>query len=113
MLPLSRDVPTMWMIPSDAVKMKVLDNDWVKTVNASGIYVCRVIVSQRMPNGVVFVYHVQESTIDTPRTETNNERCGNNKALTGVRIKPSHLAGGCSRHAFGFNVLGPDGQPGW
>lgn len=56
------------MSPSDAAKTKVLDNDWVKTINANGIYVCRVIVSHRVPNGVVFVYHVQERTIDTPRT---------------------------------------------
>ncbi len=68
MLSLSRDVPTIWMSPSDAAKTKVLDNDWVKTINANGIYVCRVIVSHRVPNGVVFVYHVQERTIDTPRT---------------------------------------------
>ena len=110
MLSLSRGGPTMWMSPGDAAKIKVRDNDWVEAVNANGIYVCRAIVSHRMPDGVVFVYHVQERTVDTPRTETNNKRGGNHNALTRVRIKPSHLAGGYGQHAFAFNYLGPTGN---
>ncbi len=110
MLTLSRGGPTMWMSPGDAAKIKVRDNDWVEAVNTNGIYVCRAIVSHRMPDGVVFVYHVQERTVDTPRTETNNKRGGNHNALTRVRIKPSHLAGGYGQHAFAFNYLGPAGS---
>jgi len=110
MLSLSRGGPTMWMSPADAAKINVRDNDWVEAVNANGIYVCRAIVSHRMPDGVVFVYHVQERTVDTPRTETNNKRGGNHNALTRVRIKPSHLAGGYGQHAFAFNYLGPTGN---
>ncbi|OBH92931.1 nitrate reductase subunit alpha [Mycobacterium sp. E2733] len=110
MLSLSRGGPTMWMSPGDAAKIGVRDNDWVEAVNANGIYVCRAIVSHRMPDGVVFVYHVQERTVDTPRTETNNKRGGNHNALTRVRIKPSHLAGGYGQHAFGFNYMGPTGN---
>ncbi|CFG80965.1 nitrate reductase subunit alpha [Mycobacterium tuberculosis] len=110
MLSLSRGGPTMWMSPGDAAKINVRDNDWVEAVNANGIYVCRAIVSHRMPEGVVFVYHVQERTVDTPRTETNGKRGGNHNALTRVRIKPSHLAGGYGQHAFAFNYLGPTGN---
>jgi nitrate reductase alpha subunit len=110
MLSLSRGGPTMWMSPGDAAKIDVRDNDWVEAVNVNGIYVCRAIVSHRMPDGVVFVYHVQERTVDTPRSETNNKRGGNHNALTRVRIKPSHLAGGCGQHAFAFNYLGPTGN---
>ncbi|RUP01691.1 MAG: nitrate reductase subunit alpha [Mycobacterium sp.] len=110
MLSLSRGGPTMWMSPGDAAKIEVRDNDWVEAVNANGIFVCRAIVSHRMPDGVVFVYHVQERTVDTPRTETNNKRGGNHNALTRVRIKPSHLAGGYGQHTFGFNYLGPTGN---
>lgn len=110
MLSLSRGGPTMWMSPGDAAKIHVQDNDWVEAVNANGIYVCRAIVSHRMPDGVVFVYHVQERTVDTPRTETNNKRGGNHNALTRLRIKPSHLAGGYGQHAFAFNYLGPTGN---
>ncbi len=110
MLSLSRGGPTMWMSPGDAAKIQVQDNDWVEAVNVNGIYVCRAIVSHRMPDGVVFVYHVQERTVDTPRTEANNKRGGNHNALTRVRIKPSHLAGGYAQHAFAFNYLGPTGN---
>ncbi|QLL06338.1 nitrate reductase subunit alpha [Mycobacterium vicinigordonae] len=110
MLSLSRGGPTMWISPADAAKIKVRDNDWVEAVNVNGIYVCRAIVSHRMPDGVVYVYHVQERTVDTPRTETNNKRGGNHNALTRVRIKASHLAGGYGQHAFAFNYLGPTGN---
>ncbi|MGH3544107.1 MAG: hypothetical protein ACRDTO_17350, partial [Mycobacterium sp.] len=37
-------------------------------------------------------------------------RGGNHNALTRVRIKPSHLAGGYGQHAFAFNYLGPTGN---
>ncbi|ETW23761.1 hypothetical protein MGAST_12540, partial [Mycobacterium gastri 'Wayne'] len=110
MLSLSRGGPTMWMSPADAAEIQVRDNDWVEAVNANGIYVSRAIVSHRIPDGVVFVYHVQERTVDTPRTETNNKRGGNHNALTRIRIKPSHLAGGYGQHAFAFNYLGPTGN---
>ncbi|OBJ20633.1 nitrate reductase subunit alpha [Mycobacterium colombiense] len=110
MLSLSRGGPTMWMSPGDAAKIQVRDNDWVEAVNVNGIYVCRAIVSHRMPDGVVYVYHVQERTVDTPRSEINNKRGGNHNALTRVRIKPSHLAGGYGQHAFAFNYLGPTGN---
>jgi len=110
MLTLSRGGPTMWMSPGDAAKIGVHDNDWVEAVNTNGIYVGRAIVSHRMPDGVVFVYHVQERTVDTPRTEANNKRGGNHNALTRIRIKPSHLAGGYGQHAFAFNYLGPAGS---
>ncbi|MBS9535569.1 nitrate reductase subunit alpha [Mycobacterium sp. M1] len=110
MLTLSRGGPTMWMSPGDAAKISVRDNDWVEAVNANGVFVCRAIVSQRMPDGVVYVYHVQERTVDTPRSETTGKRGGNHNALTRVRVKPSHLAGGYAQNAFAFNYLGPTGN---
>jgi len=110
MLSLSRGGPTMWMSPGDAAKIGVKDNDWIEAVNVNGIFVGRAIVSQRMPDGVVFVYHVQERTVDTPRSETNNKRGGTHNSLTRIRVKPSHLAGGYGQHAFAFNYLGPTGN---
>ncbi len=110
MLSLSRGGPTMWMSPGDAAKINVKDNDWIEAVNVNGVFVGRAIVSQRMPDGVVFVYHVQERTVDTPRAETNNKRGGTHNSLTRIRVKPSHLAGGYGQHAFAFNYLGPTGN---
>ena len=110
MLSLSRGGPTMWMSPADAAKIGVRDNDWVEAVNRNGVLVCRAIVSHRMPDGVVFVYHVQERTIDVPLSETTGNRGGIHNSLTRLLIKPSHLAGGYAQTAFAFNYLGPTGN---
>lgn len=110
MLSLSRGGPTMWMSPSDAAKIEVRDNDWVEAVNRNGVLVCRAIVSHRMPEGVVFVYHAQERTIDVPLSETTGKRGGIHNSLTRLLVKPSHLAGGYAQIAFAFNYLGPTGN---
>ena len=111
MLSLSRGGPTMWMSPADAAKIAVRDNDWVEAVNRNGVLVCRAVVSHRMPDGVVYVYHAQERTIDVPLTETTGTRGGIHNSLTRLLVKPSHLAGGYAQHAFAFNYLGPDRKP--
>jgi nitrate reductase alpha subunit len=110
MLSLSRGGPTMWMSPADAATISVRDNDWVEAVNRNGVLVCRVVVSHRMPDGVVYVYHAQERTIDVPLTETTGTRGGIHNSLTRLLIKPSHLAGGYAQHSFAFNYLGPTGN---
>ena len=110
MLSLSRGGPTMWMSPADAAKIEVRDNDWVEAVNRNGVLVCRAIVSHRMPEGVVYVHHAQERTIDVPLTETTGTRGGIHNSLTRLLIKPSHLAGGYAQTAFAFNYLGPTGN---
>ncbi|MDG5483666.1 nitrate reductase subunit alpha [Mycolicibacterium gadium] len=110
MLSLSRGGPTMWMSPADAAKIEVRDNDWVEAVNRNGVIVLRAIVSHRMPEGVVFVYHAQERTIDVPLSETTGKRGGIHNSLTRLLIKPSHLAGGYAQNAFAFNYLGPTGN---
>ncbi|WP_241384290.1 nitrate reductase subunit alpha [Rhodococcus sp. CH91] len=110
MLSLSRGGPTMWMSAADAAKISVSDNDWVEAVNRNGVIVCRAIVSHRMPEGVVFVYHAQDRVIDVPRTETTGTRGGIHNSLTRILIKPSHLAGGYAQTAYAFNYLGPTGN---
>ncbi|NLE79358.1 MAG: nitrate reductase subunit alpha [Rhodococcus sp.] len=110
MLSLSRGGPTMWMSPADAAKIGVADNDWIEAVNRNGVLVCRAIVSHRMPEGVVFVYHVQERTIDVPLTETTGTRGGIHNSVTRVLVKPSHLAGGYAQNSYAFNYLGPTGN---
>lgn len=110
MLSLSRGGPTMWMSPADAAKIEVRDNDWVEAVNRNGVVVCRAVVSHRMPEGTVYVYHAQERTIDVPLTETTGNRGGIHNSLTRLLIKPSHLAGGYAQTAFAFNYLGPTGN---
>jgi nitrate reductase alpha subunit len=110
MLSLSRGGPTMWMSPLDAAKIEVKDNDWIEAVNRNGVLVCRAVVSHRMPEGVVYVYHAQERTIDVPLSETTGTRGGIHNSLTRLLVKPSHLAGGYAQHSFAFNYLGPTGN---
>jgi len=77
---------------------------------ANGIFVCRAIVSHRMPAGVVFVHHAQERTIDVPKSEATGRRGGIHNSVTRLLVKPSHLIGGYAQLTFAFNYLGPTGN---
>ncbi len=110
MLALSRGGPTIWMSPQDAAKIEVRDNDWVESYNRNGVVVARAIVSHRMPEGTVFMYHAKDRTVDVPRSETSGLRGGIHNSLTRVLLKPSHLVGGYAQLSFAFNYLGPTGN---
>jgi nitrate reductase alpha subunit len=110
MLSLSRGGPTIWMSPQDAAKVAVKDNEWIEAVNRNGVVVARAIVSHRMPEGTVFMYHAQDRLIDVPRSETSGKRGGVHNSLTRLLIKPSHLIGGYAQLSFAFNYLGPTGN---
>jgi nitrate reductase alpha subunit len=110
MLSLSRGGPTVWMSPADATSIEVSDNDWVECTNANGVLVGRAIVSHRMPEGVVFVHHAQERTIDVPKSEATGRRGGIHNSVTRLLVKPSHLIGGYAQLSYTFNYLGPTGN---
>ncbi|GAB3523283.1 nitrate reductase subunit alpha [Arthrobacter monumenti] len=110
MLSLSRGGPTVWMSPADAASIHVADNDWVECVNTNGVLVGRAIVSHRMPDGVVFVYHAQERTIDVPKSEATGRRGGIHNSVTRLLVKPTHMIGGYAQLAYAFNYLGPTGN---
>jgi nitrate reductase alpha subunit len=110
MLALSRGGPTVWMSPADAQSIGAADNDWVECVNANGVFVCRAIVSHRMPTGVVFVHHAQERTIDVPKSEHTGRRGGIHNSVTRLLVKPTHLIGGYAQLSYTFNYLGPTGN---
>lgn len=110
MLSLSRGGPVVWMSGEDAAKIGVRDNDWIEAVNRNGVVVARAIVSHRMPEGTVYMYHAQDKLIDVPRSETSGRRGGIHNSLTRLLIKPSHLIGGYAQLSFAFNYLGPTGN---
>ncbi|WP_017573810.1 nitrate reductase subunit alpha [Nocardiopsis halotolerans] len=107
---LSRGGPTIWMSTADAEAIGAADNDWVEAVNRNGVVVARLVVSHRMPTGTVYMYHVQERTIDVPRSETTGRRGGIHNSLTRLLVKPTHLIGGYAQLSFAFNYLGPTGN---
>ncbi|MGA6189709.1 nitrate reductase subunit alpha [Nocardia iowensis] len=117
MLTLSRGGQSIWMSEKDAAKIGVADNDWIEAVNRNGVVVARAIVSHRMPEGTVFMYHAQDRAVDVPRIEDRPEvndargkRGGIHNALTRIMIKPSHLIGGYAQQSFALNYHGPTGN---
>jgi len=110
MLSLSRGGQNIWISKEDAAKIGVHDNDWIEAVNRNGVVVARAIVSHRMPEGTVYMYHAQDRLIDVPRTETTGRRGGIHNSLTRLLIKPTHLIGGYAQLSFAFNYLGPTGN---
>jgi nitrate reductase alpha subunit len=110
MLSLSRGGPTIWMSAEDARKVDVRDNDWIEAYNRNGVVVARAIVSHRMPEGTVYMYHAKDRTVDVPIAETSGQRGGIHNSLTRILLKPSHLIGGYAQLARAFNYLGPTGN---
>ncbi len=110
MLTLSRGGQSIWLSPQDAKKIGVEDNDWVESWNRNGVVVARAIVSHRLPEGTVFMYHAQERIIGTPLTETTGRRGGIHNSLTRIMIKPTHLIGAYAQHSYAFNYVGPTGS---
>ncbi|WP_280471459.1 nitrate reductase subunit alpha [Nocardia cyriacigeorgica] len=123
MLTLSRGGQTIWMSDKDAAKIGVADNDWIEAINRNGVVVARAIVSHRMPEGTVFMYHAQDRAVDVPRIEGPDDsaasgkpfngkgkRGGIHNALTRIMIKPSHLIGGYAQQSFALNYHGPTGN---
>jgi nitrate reductase alpha subunit len=110
MLSLSRGGQNIWMSEKDAAKVGIRDNDWIEAVNRNGVVVARAIVTHRMPEGTVYMYHAQDRLIDVPLAETSGKRGGIHNSLTRLLVKPSHLIGGYAQLAFAFNYLGPTGN---
>jgi len=110
MLSLSRGGPTVWMSVADAERIEVADNDWVECDNANGVFVGRAIVSHRMPDGVVYVHHAQERTIDVPKSQKTGRRGGIHNSVTRLLVKPTHMIGGYAQLSYAFNYLGPTGN---
>jgi len=110
MLTLSRGGPTTWMSEADAARIGVRDNDWIEAVNRNGVVVARAVVTHKMPEGTVYMYHAQERVVDVPKAEASGRRGGIHNSLTRLLVKPSHLVGGYAQLTFAFNYLGPTGN---
>ena len=109
-LSLHRGGQEAWMSPIDAEKIGVKDGEWIECVNTNGVFVGRAIVTHRMPEGVMYVYHAQERVVGTPKSETTGKRGGIHNSMTRILVKPTHLIGGYAHLAYAFNYLGPTGN---
>lgn len=110
MLTLNRGGPVVWVSEVDAKKADLEDNDWVEVYNVNGALTARVVVSQRMKEGTVFMYHAQEKIVNTPGAETTGLRGGIHNSVTRAVTKPTHMIGGYVQQSYGFNYYGTVGS---
>jgi len=110
MLNLFRGGPTMWVSEDDAASIGLQDNDWVEAVNGNGATVARVVVSQRVPNGMCLMYHAQEKIVNVPGSPSTGKRGGILNSVTRVVVKPTHMIGGYAQLSYGFNYYGTVGS---
>ena len=109
MLTLSRGGPIIWLSEIDAKEAGIEDNDWVEVFNANGAITSRAVVSQRVMQGMVMMYHAQERIVNVPGSETTGTRGGHHNSVTRALLKPTHMIGGYAQQAWGFNYYGTVG----
>lgn len=110
MLTLFRGGPNVWISEVDAEKAGIVDNDWVEVFNANGTIACRAVVSQRIPETMILMYHAQEKIVHTPAGEVSQKRGGIHNSVTRAILKPTHMIGGYAQLAYGFNYYGTVGS---
>ena len=109
MLTLNRGGPVVWISEADAKKAGLVDNDWVEVFNVNGAIVARAVVSQRMKDGTIFMYHAQEKIVNTPGSQVTGQRGGIHNSVTRAITKPTHMIGGYAQQSYGFNYYGTVG----
>ena len=110
MLTLFRGGPYFWLNEDEARSIGIKDNDWVEAVNGNGATVARVVVSQRVPEGMAIMYHAQEKNVNVPGSNTTGKRGGILNSVTKVIMKPTNLIGGYAQLSYAFNYYGAVGS---
>ncbi|MBL9046811.1 MAG: nitrate reductase subunit alpha [Tabrizicola sp.] len=109
MLTLNRGGPVVWVSEKDAAKAGIVDNDWVEVFNTNGVIAARAVVSQRMKDGTMFMYHAQEKIVNTPGSQITGQRGGIHNSVTRTVTKPTHMIGAYAQQSYGFNYYGTVG----
>ncbi|WP_343079286.1 nitrate reductase subunit alpha [Ostreiculturibacter nitratireducens] len=110
MLTLNRGGPVVWISENDAKTAGIVDNDWVEVFNSNGVLTARAVVSQRMKDGTLFMYHAQEKIVNTPGSNITGKRGGIHNSVTRAIVKPTHMIGGYAQQSYGFNYYGTVGS---
>ncbi len=110
MLTLNRGGPVVWISEVDAAKAGIEDNDWVEAFNINGALTARAVVSQRMKEGTIYMYHAQEKIVNTPGSEKTGKRGGIHNSVTRATLKPTHMIGAYAQQSYGFNYYGTVGS---
>ncbi|MYL45331.1 nitrate reductase subunit alpha [Virgibacillus halodenitrificans] len=107
---LFRGWQTIWMNEEDGASIDLKDNDFVEVYNRNGAIAARVVLTYRIPKGMVYMYHAQDRTLGVPATSINKQRGGTHNSVTRITLKPTHMIGGYSQLSYGFNYYGPTGH---
>jgi nitrate reductase alpha subunit len=110
MLTLNRGGPVVWISEVDAKKAGIVDNDWVEAYNVNGALTARAVVSQRLKEGTLYMYHAQEKIVNTPGSEQTGLRGGIHNSVTRTTLKPTHMIGAYAQQSYGFNYYGTVGS---
>ncbi len=110
MLTLSRGGPHAWLSEEDAYEAGIADNDWMEIWNENGTLAVRAVVSQRVPRGMILMYHAQEKNVNVPKAEISGKRGGIHNSVTRTVVKPTHMIGGYAQLSYGFNYYGTVGS---
>ncbi len=110
MLTLSRGGPIVWMSEVDAQSVGIADNDWVEVFNTNGAIMARAVVSQRVNEGMLMMYHAQEKIVNTPGSKITGIRGGIHNSVTRATVKPTHMIGAYAQQSYGFNYYGTVGS---
>ena len=110
LLTLARGGPIVWVSEVDAKKIDVEDNDWIELFNVNGALSARAVVSQRVPEGMMMMYHAQEKVVNVPGSETTKDTRGIHNSVTRIVMKPTHMIGGYAHLCYGFNYYGTVGS---
>ena len=81
-----------------------------KSVNVNGALCARAVVSQRVPKGMIMMYHAQEKIVNVPGSEITHARGGIHNSVTRTVTKPTHMIGGYAQLSYGFNYYGTVGS---
>ncbi|TIU86995.1 MAG: nitrate reductase subunit alpha, partial [Mesorhizobium sp.] len=100
----------VWISETDAKAADIVDNDWVEVFNANGALTARAVVSQRVKQGMMLMYHAQEKIVNTPGSELTGNRGGIHNSVTRTVLKPTHMIGGYVQQSYGFNYYGTVGS---
>jgi len=69
-----------------------------------------VVVSQRVNDGMMMMYHAQEKIVNTPGSKITNARGGIHNSVTRTTLKPTHMIGAYAQQSYGFNYYGTVGS---
>ncbi|MDO5570065.1 MAG: nitrate reductase subunit alpha [Bacteroidales bacterium] len=106
MLTLGRGGPVVWISEKDANKLNIKDNDWLEMYNDNGATMARAVVSQRMPEGLAYLYHNQERTVNMPVSPITNHRGGVHNSISKLCPRPTHQIGGYANLSYSMNYYG-------